>query len=207
MGQPNRRFFLSTALIVVAVVLGVAASLIAIWLVRETIVWLVAAGFLAFSIEPLIRFFMRHGMGRGLAVTVAFLTIVVVILFFAFAILPAIVDGARGLKEKIPDYVDQVQSSEVTDAVNGDQAAQSAGDAAQGAAKFFENSDKVMKLVGGLASAGFAAFMIFTFTLYFLAYGRELVARFSGLLPPHYREPFRDSVRHIFVLYQVFWFV
>src|SRR3954454_10049910 len=182
-GRPNRRFIAVATLVAVAVILAVAALLIGIWLVRETGVWLVAAGFLAFSIEPLIRIFTRRGLGRGWATGLSFLVIAGVILFFAIALLPAIKDGAEALKAKIPTYVNQLQDTSASDSLNADEALQTTGNAAAGGASFFENSDKVLSLIGGLASAGFAAFMIFTFTLYFLVYGRELVERGSGLMP------------------------
>jgi predicted PurR-regulated permease PerM len=205
-GRPNRHFFATATLIVAAVVLGICAFLIGIWLVRETIVWLVAAGFLAFSIEPLIRMFVRRGLGRGWATGLAFLVIAGVILFFAIALLPAIKDGAEALKAKIPTYVNQLQDTSASDSLNADDAIQTTGDAAQGGAKFFESSDKVLSLIGGLASAGFAAFMIFTFTLYFLVYGRELVERGSALMPEAYRAPFRSAVRQIYGVNQGYWY-
>jgi predicted PurR-regulated permease PerM len=205
-GRPNRRFFASATLIVISVVLVVSAFLIGIWLVRETIVWLVAAGFLAFSIEPLIRIFTRRGASRGVATALAFLTISAVVLFFAIALLPAIADGARALKEKIPSYVDQLQNSSVSDSLNADDAIQTAGNTVEGGAKFFENSDKVLDLIGGLVSAGFAVFMIFTFTLYFLVYGRDLVVRLAGLMPAAYREPFRGAVRQIYAINKGYWY-
>src|SRR5215218_7503361 len=104
-GRPNRRFFAAATLIVFAVVLAVCAFLIGLWLVRETIVWLVAAGFLAFSIEPLIRIFTRRGIGRGWSTGLAFLVITGVVLFFAIALIPSVVDAAQGLKAAIPGYV------------------------------------------------------------------------------------------------------
>lgn len=193
-------------LIVLTVVLAVCALLIGLWLVRETIVWLVAAGFLAFSIEPLIRIFVRRGLGRGMATTCAFLVIAGSILFFAIALIPAIVDGGEELKENIPGYVDDLQDTGASDSLNADDAIQTAGDLAEGAASFFESSGKVLSLVGGLASAGFAAFMIFTFTLYFLVYGRELVDRVSGLMPSSYRAPFVDAVRRIYGVNKGYWY-
>ncbi len=205
-GRPNRRFFATATLIVFGVVLGVCALLIGVWLVRETVVWLVAAGFLAFSIEPLILMFVRRGLGRGVATTCAFLVIVGVVLFFAIALIPAIVDGAHALKEKIPVYVDQLQNTEASDSLNADEAIQTAGNSAEGSARFFESSGKVISLVGGLASAGFAAFMIFTFTLYFLVYGRELVHRLSGLMPLAYRAPLIDATRQIFGVNKGYWY-
>jgi predicted PurR-regulated permease PerM len=205
-GRPNRRYFASATLVVFGVVLVVCAALIGIWLVRETVVWLVAAGFLAFSIEPLIRMFTKRGFGRGWATALAFLLIAGVVLFFAIAIVPSLVDGAKQLKAKIPEYVDQLQNTGASDSLNADDAIQSAGDAASGGAKFFENSDKVIDLVGGLASAGFAAFMIFTFTLYFLVYGRDLVQRVAGRLPESYRGLFVDATRQIYVINKGYWY-
>jgi len=187
-------------------VLAVCAFLIGLWLVRETIVWLIAAGFLAFSIEPLIRIFVRRGLGRGMATTCAFLLIAGAILVFAIALVPEIVDGARELEEEIPAYVDQLQDTGASDSLNADDAIQTAGNAAEGAAGFFESSGKVLSLVGGIASAGFAAFMIFTFTLYFLVYGRELVDRLSGLMPPTYRVPFVDAVRRVYTVNKGYWY-
>jgi predicted PurR-regulated permease PerM len=205
-GRPNRRYFVTATLVCFGVVLGVCAFLIGLWLVRETIVWLVAAGFLAFSIEPLIRIFTRRGFSRGIATTFSFLIIVGVILFFAIALLPAIKQGAEALKAKVPEYVDQLQNTSAADSLNADEAIQTAGDTAQGASKFFESSDKVINLVGGLASAGFAIFMIFTFTLYFLVYGQELLQRFTGLFPEAYRAPFLDATRRIYRMNTGYWY-
>jgi predicted PurR-regulated permease PerM len=205
-GRPNRRFFAVATLIVAAVVLAVCAFLIGLWLIRETIVWLVAAGFLAFSIEPLIGMFVRRGLGRGMATTCSFLVVAAVVLFFAIALVPAIVDGAEELKERIPEYVDDLQDTGASDTLNADDAIQTAGNASEGAAHYFESSGKVLSLVGGIASAGFAAFMIFTFTLYFLVYGRELLDRLSGLMPPSYRAPFLDSVRRIYGVNKGYWY-
>ena len=205
-GRPNRRFFATAALTVVAVVLGVIALLLGIWIVRETVVWLVAAGFLAFSIEPLIRIFTRRGIGRGSATALSFTVIAVVILIFSFAFIPAVVDGARALKDNIPAYVDQLQNTETSDALNADQAIESAGSAAADSSSFFDGSGRVLDFVGGLVSAGFAAFMIFTFTLYFLVYGRDLVHRGAGLMPTSYQAPFLSAVRGIYQINKGYWY-
>jgi predicted PurR-regulated permease PerM len=205
-GRPNRRFFALATLVVFGVVLAVCALLIGLWLVRETIVWLVAAGFLAFSIEPLIRIFTRRGIGRGASTALAFILITAVILVFAFAIIPSIVDGAKQLKANIPGYVDQLQNTDAADALNADQAIESAGSAAADSSSFFDGSGKVLDLIGGLVGAGFAAFMIFTFTLYFLVYGRELVQRGSALMPPGYRPPFISATRSIYRLNKRYWY-
>ena len=205
-GRPNRRFFATAALTVVAVVLGVIALLLGIWIVRETVVWLVAAGFLAFSIEPLIRIFTRRGIGRGAATALSFTVIAVVILIFSFAFIPAAVDGARALKDNIPAYVDQLQDTGASDALNADQAIESTGSAAADSSSFFDGSGRVLDFIGGLVHSGFAAFMIFTFTLYFLVYGRDLVHRGAGLMPTSYQAPFLSAVRGIYQINKGYWY-
>jgi len=205
-GRPNRRFIAVATLVAVVVILAVSALLIGVWLVRETVVWLVAAGFLAFSIEPLIRIFTRRGLSRGWATGLAFLVIAGVVLFFAFALLPSIVDAAQGLKAAIPGYVEQLQNTGASDSLNADDAIQTAGNTAEGASTFFEKSGKVLDLVGGLASAGFAVFMIFTFTLYFLVYGRDLVRIGASLMPEAYRAPFLAAARDIYQLNKGYWY-
>jgi predicted PurR-regulated permease PerM len=205
-GRPNRRFFATATLVVVGVVLGVIALLLGLWIVRETVVWLVAAGFLAFSIEPLIRIFTRRGVGRGAATALAFTLIAVVILIFSLAIIPSVVDGAKALKQNIPAYVEQLQNTDASDALNADQAIESTGNAAAESSSFFDGSGRVLDFVGGLVHSGFAAFMIFTFTLYFLVYGRDLVRLASGLMPAAYREPFVGATRNIFQINKGYWY-
>ncbi len=205
-GQPNRRFFAMSTATVVAVILGVAALLIAMWLVRETITWLVAAGFLAFSIEPLVRIFQGRGMGRGKATAVAFLVIGGCVLVFAIAIIPSVVDGAKALKEAIPGYVEQLQSTGASDSLNADEAIDTAGNAADDAASFFDGSGKALDLIGALVSGGFAAFMIFTFTLYFLVYGRDLKDRLVKRAPAAARPAYVSAAREIYHMNTGYWY-
>jgi predicted PurR-regulated permease PerM len=200
-----RRVALLT-LVVVGVVLAVAATLLGAWLVRETIVWLVAAGFLAFSIEPLVRMLQRQKMGRGSATALAFLIIGAVVLIFSFAVIPPVVDGARDLADRIPAYVEQLQDTSASDALNADGAIETAGDAAQDTTDFFARANSVLDAIGALASGGFAIFMIFTFTLYFLVYGTDLVGRAERRLAPHARGPFRRALREIFSMNQGYWY-
>jgi predicted PurR-regulated permease PerM len=192
--------------VVVAVVLVIAALLLGLWLVRETIVWLVAAGFLAFSIEPLVRIFQRRGMGRGASTALAFLVIAAGIVLFAFVVIPPAVDGARALKDKIPEYVDQLQDTSTSDALNADEPIETAGNAAEDSGEFFARSGSILDVVGALVSGGFAIFMIFTFTLYFLVYGRDLVGRVEQRLAPHARTPFRRALSETFDMNQGYWY-
>jgi predicted PurR-regulated permease PerM len=55
-------------------------------------------------------------------------------------------------------------------------------------------------------SAGFAAFMIFTFTLYFLVYGRELKERVQRRLRATSRPAYREASSEIFVMNTGYWY-
>jgi predicted PurR-regulated permease PerM len=48
--------------------------------------------------------------------------------------------------------------------------------------------------------------MIFTFTLYFLVYGRDLVHGGSRLMPASYREPFLGATRSIYQINKGYWY-
>jgi predicted PurR-regulated permease PerM len=202
----ERRNLARNTLVVLAVVLLVAAGLAGLWLVRETVVWLVAAGFLAFSIEPLVRMFQKRGLGRGSATALAFVVIAASILVFAFVVIPPVVDGAKQLDDKIPTYVQELQDTSAADALHADGAIASAGATVQKTGQFFSRSDSVLNAIGALVSGGFAVFMIFTFTLYFLVYGRELVARVVQRLPPFGRKPFRRALRDTYAMNQGYWY-
>src|SRR5829696_1915357 len=139
--RASPRAIATTTAIVVAVVLAIAGVLLGVWLVRETVVWLVAAGFLAFSIEPLVRMSQRRGLGRGAATALAFVIVAVVVLVFAFAIIPPVVDGARELRDKIPAYVDQLQDTSTSDTLHADGAIESAGDTADETGDFFTRAN------------------------------------------------------------------
>jgi predicted PurR-regulated permease PerM len=204
--RQDRRVLAERTGVVVLVVLGFAALLVALWLVREVVVWLLAAGFLAFSIEPLVRMFQRRGVGRGKATALAFVVIAAVILVFSFAIIPSVVDGAQALAAKIPDYEDQLKSTSAADALDADGAIETAGSVAQDSANFFSGSNKVLDVVGALASGAFAIFMIFTFTLYFLVYGRELKGRVENRLRPSARGPFRAAASEILAMNTGYWY-
>jgi predicted PurR-regulated permease PerM len=205
-GGAGRRDTASATLVVVAVVLLVAGALVGLWLVRETVVWLVAAGFLALSIEPLVQMFQRRGMGRGTATTLAFLVIAAGVLVFAVAIIPPVVDGARDLADEVPAYVNQLQDTAASDALNADGAIETAGNTVEDTSDFFARANSILEAVGALAAGGFAVFMIFTFTLYFLVYGRDLVGRVERRLAPHARPPFRRALADVYDVNQGYWY-
>lgn len=192
--------------VAVAVVLAAAALLIVLWFAREAVVWLIASAFLAFSIDPFVQMLRRRGLGRGAAIATAFLLAAVGILCVAFVVVPPVVEGARALREEIPEYVDQLQDTEAASALNAEEAIESTGSAAQETANVFSQAGRAVDLIGAVASGAFAAFMIFTFTVYFLAYGRDLRYRIGRRLSPSGRERYLRATRRIYAMNQGYWY-
>jgi predicted PurR-regulated permease PerM len=68
----RRRRLAGDALFVVGVVLATAAVLAMAWATRAIIIWVLAAGFLAFSIDPLAQMLRsRARVGEGAAIALA----------------------------------------------------------------------------------------------------------------------------------------
>jgi predicted PurR-regulated permease PerM len=102
--------------------------------------------------------------------------------------------------------VDQLQDTSASDALNSDEAIESAGSAVQDTSGFFARTNSVLDAVGAIAAGGFAVFMIFTFTLYFLVYGRDLLGRVETRLAPHARRPFRRALAEVYDMNQGYWY-
>jgi predicted PurR-regulated permease PerM len=168
--QPTRRRRLADdAVVVIAVVLAVAAVLAMAWATRAIIVWVLAAGFLAFSIDPLVQLLRRKArVGNGAAIALATLVIGLVLFAIGLIILPAVVDGARGLLDAIPAYAERLEDSGFIGSLGAEDQVENAEDATQQISNFFSGISSILGTIGALASGAFAGFMIFVLTIYFL---------------------------------------
>jgi predicted PurR-regulated permease PerM len=83
----RRHISVADVLVVVAVLLGVAATLFVLYEIRRVIVWLLVAGFFATVLAPLVTRIERRGVRRGLAVTIVTVGLAIVLgaILFAFA--------------------------------------------------------------------------------------------------------------------------
>ncbi|MGH3036800.1 MAG: AI-2E family transporter, partial [Gaiellaceae bacterium] len=170
--RARRRRLADDALVVVGVVLLVAAVLAVAWVTREIIVWVLAAGFLAFSIDPLAQT-LRHKarVGGGMAITLSMLVIALVFFLMGLIILPAVIDGAEALVDQLPAYAQRLEDSGVVQSLGAEDQVQSAQESAEDVANFFDGVDEIVGVIGAFASGAFAGFMIFVLTIYFMVYG------------------------------------
>jgi predicted PurR-regulated permease PerM len=71
----------------------------------------------AVSMEPVVRWFQRHGIGRPFAITILALILASVMIGFGVTIVPALFEEVSGLISKLPElksqFVDSVPSSSI----------------------------------------------------------------------------------------------
>src|SRR5581483_3784850 len=68
--------------------------------------WVVIALFLALALDPLVGWIQRHtGLGRGAAIGMTYLILIVVIVGVGATFVPKLVDEVNGLVQALPSYV------------------------------------------------------------------------------------------------------
>ncbi len=95
-----------TILRVLMIVLGVGVTLEVLWIARHILAWVVIALFLALALNPLVGWIERRGkIGRGPAIAVSYLLVLIVVAAVGATFIPKLVDEVNGLVQATPDYV------------------------------------------------------------------------------------------------------
>jgi predicted PurR-regulated permease PerM len=93
---------------IVATVAVTALLLYSLRLVSHVIVLIVISVFLAFGLDPAVRRLERMGLRRGQAVAGIFLTFLLFIVGFIWAVIPPLVRQVTSFATNLPDYVDDL---------------------------------------------------------------------------------------------------
>jgi predicted PurR-regulated permease PerM len=89
-----------------AIAIAVAVTLEVVWIARHVIAWIVIALFLALALDPLVGLIQRRGrLGRGLAIAVTYLLVILVILGVSATFVPKLADEVNGFVQASPNYV------------------------------------------------------------------------------------------------------
>jgi len=104
-GLASRPSVFGRAAAAAAAVAVVATAGLVLYEVRDVLVEVLIGAFLAISLDPPVRWMVRHGVRRGHAVAVIFLVTLAVTGLFLWAFLPPLVRQGASLVSDFPGYV------------------------------------------------------------------------------------------------------
>jgi predicted PurR-regulated permease PerM len=87
---------------------SVAAALV-VYTVRDILLRVVVAAFLAISLDPAVRWLTARGVRRGLAVTIIFGVFLIILAAFLMSVIPPLVNQFGQLVRHFPDFLQSLQ--------------------------------------------------------------------------------------------------
>ncbi|TCM37490.1 AI-2E family transporter [Kribbella sp. VKM Ac-2568] len=137
---------------------------------KSVIILLVVSMFIAVGLNPLVEWFMRRGLKRGLAVAVVFVLMILAVSGVGFAIVPVVSEQINNLIRNAPDWLDLLTKSRTLEELNNRY------DFITKAKDYIQDPALAQRAFGGVLGVGkvvanalFSAFTILILTLYFLA--------------------------------------
>ena len=89
-------------------VVATVAAVFAVYTARTVLIRAAIALFIAISLDPAVRFLVRRGVRRGLAVTIIFVIALALVAAFLISVIPAMVTQFRALTHDLPGYLAQL---------------------------------------------------------------------------------------------------
>jgi predicted PurR-regulated permease PerM len=137
---------------------------------QSVLILLIVSMFIAVGLNPLVEWFMRRGLKRGLAVGVVFLLVVLAFTGVGIAIVPVVTDQINNLIKNAPDWLDLLTKSKTLNELDDRyHFIKKATDYIQDPALAQRAFGGVLGVGKVVANALFSAFTILILTLYFLA--------------------------------------
>ncbi len=171
-------------LLAVATYFGALLALAAFRQIREILLWLVAALFLSFALEPAVNWLVGHGWRRGTATAVVVFGLALLGLVALAAMVPLVVNQVQELIKRLPDWLDQISvytkrwfDIELT----GDKIIEQIKNAQQDVGKIAANLASVGQFILGLI---FQVLTIGLFTFYLVADAPRFRRAVCSVLPP-----------------------
>ncbi|MDX3005874.1 AI-2E family transporter [Kribbella solani] len=137
---------------------------------RSVLILLLVSIFIAVGLNPLVEWFMRRGLKRGLSVGVVFLLMILAVVGVGFAIVPVVTDQIDSLIKNAPGYLDLLEKSKTLTNLNDKY------HFIQKAQEYIQDPALAQRAFGGILGVGkvvanalFNTFTIMILTLYFLA--------------------------------------
>ncbi|KRE95157.1 permease [Nocardioides sp. Soil774] len=155
---------------------GALGALVAIFLsqqllsISSILVLLVMAMFLAIGLNPVVEFFMRRGVRRGLSVLLVLVVVLSVLALFVVAIAPVISEQIAAITKNAPGWLDDLQANSQVQKLDEQY------DVIAKARDYIQNGDFGQKVFGGALGVGLRvlsaltnSLIVLVLMIYFLA--------------------------------------
>jgi predicted PurR-regulated permease PerM len=192
-----------TVLSVAGMLLGVAIALWVVWVSRRVLIWALVSLFLALALNPAVEAVQRRGVHRrGLAVSIVYLVVVLVIAGLGALFIPQLVQQVNDFVRALPGYVRDLTAGRgplgfletkyhvvdrVTEAVEGNGSGRIAG----GASAALDVARSVVTFVVAVVTITFMTFFM-------LLEGPAWIERLLGLMPEPSRARWEAVGRDIY---------
>jgi predicted PurR-regulated permease PerM len=160
------------------------------------IVMVIVAVLLAVMLDPLVAWFERHRVRRGIAIALIAIALFGSVAAFVFSVVPAMVSQLQDLAQALPRIAARVsqavpQAKPVIDGLVADAGRPlSAAQVQQWLTRGL--------IAGRFAAAGLAAVvLVIVMALYFLAEGRRVIEWLIAFAPPRQRSKIRTTLRQV----------
>jgi predicted PurR-regulated permease PerM len=97
---------------IILVAIAVVAALYFLYLIRSVLGLLFIALFLAVALGPLVEFFARRKVPRGLAILLTYVLLLGSVFGLGMLVVPPIVSGVNDFVDNVPSYVQDLRDSE-----------------------------------------------------------------------------------------------
>lgn len=185
--------------------LGVGLALLGYYLltnVGSLITWIVIAMFIALGLDPIVRFLVRHGFTRPLAVLTTMVGLFAIFGGFMALIIPTLVTQITQFIESAPQMIDDFLNSELVSQLDRQyQVTERINDEVD---KFFGDSGAVANVFGGVlgvsqtvAQSMFGILIVLVLAVYFLASMPGIMAFSLRLAPRSKRERVGELMNRI----------
>nr|WP_237740733.1 AI-2E family transporter [Arthrobacter crystallopoietes] len=142
--------------------------------VGQLLGWIAAALFIALGLDPVVRWLESKGLPRPAGVVAVVLALAGLLAAFFSTLIPTIVNQTTQIVANGPRYADEFLNSQLFQSI--DQQFQVRTRVEDEVAKFFDNSEAITGIFGGVLGVGsavlqgaFGALIVLVLTLYFLA--------------------------------------
>lgn len=155
---------------------GALGALVAIFLsqqllsISSSLVLLVMSMFLAIGLNPVVEFFMRRGVRRGLSVLLVLVVVLSVLALFVVAIAPVISEQIAAITKNAPGWLDDLQANSQVQKLDDQY------DVIAKARDYIQNGDFGQKAFGGALGVGLRvlsalanSLIVLVLMIYFLA--------------------------------------